>query len=235
MIEENCLALSDIHGWYGESKALHGIEINVKRGQTVALMGRNGAGKTTTLRAITRQLTRTEGSITKDGQDISAVPRHKLAYKGIGFVPEDRGTYNSLSVQENLKLLPKVGNSGMSIDELHSFFPNIQERRHAPAGTLSGGEQQMLAMARVLLAGPDLILLDEPTEGLAPVFVQKIAELLQDLKKRGLTILLVEQNMLFTRKLADHFYMIENGLVVADFPAEELSENEELISRVLGV
>lgn len=235
MTDAHCIELTDIHGWYGESKTLHGINLKAKTGQTVALMGRNGAGKTTTLRAITRQLTQTHGTIRIHGKDVTSVPRHKLAYEGVGFVPEDRGMYNSLSVQENLVLLPKVSPNGMSIDEIYEVFPNLLERRHESAGTLSGGEQQMLAMARVLHAGPNLILLDEPTEGLAPVFVQKIAELLHELKQRGMTILLVEQNMRFTRRLADHFYMIENGVIVADFPAGELPQNETLVNTILGV
>lgn len=232
---DDLLDITDLHGWYGESHILEGVSLSVKRGETVALIGRNGAGKTTTLRAIMNLLSRREGTIRFDGAEMIGVPRHKVAYHGIGFVPEERGIFASLSVTENLQLLPPVSDTGMSDAELYEFFPNLWERRRAGGGTLSGGEQQMLAIARVLRAGPKMILLDEPTEGLAPVIVQRIGEMLRVLKQKGMTMLLVEQNFHFARTLADRFFLIENGRIVDSFAADQFDAHADTIADVVGV
>ena len=176
------LAIETLNGWYDESHVLHGVDIVVPAGQTVAILGRNGVGKTSTLRGIVGLLTRVTGSVRMDGIELVGMPRHRIAHTGIGYVPEERGIYASLSVLENLSLLPAVSDTGMSLDRIFELFPNLKERRRAGGGTLSGGEQQMLAIARVLRAGPRLLILDEPTEGLSPVFVQHIGRVLKELK-----------------------------------------------------
>jgi branched-chain amino acid transport system ATP-binding protein len=227
--------IDDLNGWYDESHILHGISLNAHEGETVALIGRNGAGKSTTLRAVMNLLSRREGSIRIDGQDITGIPRHRVAHKGLGYIPEERGIFSSLSVQENLLLLPRIGEGGMSEAEIYDIFPNLYERRRAPGGTLSGGEQQMLAIARVLITGPRILLLDEPTEGLAPVIVKAIGQLLHRLKEGGMTMILVEQNFHFARKLADRFYLIENGEIVDEFTAAETDARADRIADVVGV
>ncbi|SEO06412.1 ABC transporter ATP-binding protein [Palleronia pelagia] len=232
---EPLLDVKDLHGWYGESHVLHGVSLSVQAGETVALIGRNGAGKTTTLRAIMNLLSRREGQIRFSGRDIMGVPRHRVAYEGLGFVPEERGIFHSLSVTENLRLLPQTGPDGMRDDDIYRFFPNLKERGRAGGGTLSGGEQQMLAIARVLRTGSKLLLLDEPTEGLAPVIVQRIAEMLRALKDSGMTMLLVEQNFHFAKSLADRFFLIENGQIAGSFARDEFDAHASAITEVVGV
>jgi ABC-type branched-chain amino acid transport systems, ATPase component len=229
------LDIKALNAWYGESHVLHGVDLHIREGETVTLLGRNGAGKTTTLRAIMGILRRREGAIRLRGQDLLAMPLHQVAQAGLGYVPEERGIFASLSVEENLTLPPKVAEGGMSIEEIYRLFPNLHERRHSQGTKLSGGEQQMLAIARVLRTGARVILLDEPTEGLAPVIVQRIGDVLVALKKRGLTILLVEQNFRFARKVADRFYLMEDGRMVNSFPGSELDAHMEELHSVLGV
>ena len=229
------LWVENLQGWYGESHILHGVNLSVPRGQTIAILGRNGVGKTSTLRGIVGLLSRSTGSIRMNGTELIGMPRHRIASTGIGYVPEERGIYASLSVQENLDLLPKISDRGLSLERIFDLFPNLMERRRAAGGTLSGGEQQMLSIARVLRAGPELLILDEPTEGLSPVIVQHIGRVLNALKKDGLTMLLVEQNFHFARHLADHFYLMEEGRVVDDFPARDLDARLETVSSLIGV
>ena len=231
---EPILQIENLHGWYDESHVLHGINLEAHRGETVALIGRNGAGKTSTLRAAMNLLGRREGSIRVNGRETIGMPRHKVAYTGLGYVPEERGIFASLSVQENLLLLPMIGADGMSVAQIYEIFPNLHERRRAAAGTLSGGEQQMLAMARVLRTGPQLLLLDEPTEGLAPVIVKAIGSLLARLKAEGMTMLLVEQNFHFARRLADRFYLIENGRITDHFDRAGIEAHADRVADVVG-
>src|SRR5690606_32201337 len=196
----------------------------VFEGETVTLLGRNGVGKTTTLRAIMGLIRKRTGKIEFEGKDLMRLPLHRTAYAGIGFVPEERGIFATLSVEENLMLPPVVSKGGMTIEEIYKLFPNLEERRNSQGTKLSGGEQQMLAIARMLRTGVKLLLLDEPTEGLAPVIVERIGEVLKTLKQRGMTILLVEQNFRFARRIADRFYLMEHGVVTTGFPVEELDE-----------
>ncbi|MFD1987251.1 ABC transporter ATP-binding protein [Mesorhizobium newzealandense] len=229
------LAVRGLNAWYGESHALHGVDLEVFRGETVTLLGRNGVGKTTTLRAIIGLIRKRTGQVVFDGKDLMRLPLHRTAHQGIGFVPEERGIFATLTVDENLILPPVVAEGGMSVDEIFDLFPNLKERRNSPGTRLSGGEQQMLAIARMLRTGVKMLLLDEPTEGLAPVIVQRIGELLATLKKRGMTILLVEQNFRFASRVADRFYLMEHGKVVAGFPTGELADRMTLLHEVLGV
>lgn len=235
MKDEPLLCVENLNGWYDESHVLHGVDLVVPAGQTVAILGRNGVGKTSTLRGIVGLLTRITGSVRMDGMELASKPRHKIAYTGIGYVPEERGIYASLSVQENLDLLPKISDRGMALERLFDLFPNLKERRRAAGGTLSGGEQQMLAIARILRAGPRLLILDEPTEGLSPVFVQHIGKVLKELKAEGLTMLLVEQNFHFARHLADQFYVMEEGKVALSFQGDELAGCMDSVSSLIGV
>ncbi|HEX6121077.1 MAG TPA: ABC transporter ATP-binding protein [Dongiaceae bacterium] len=229
------LALRGLHAWYGESHALHGVDLEVFEGETVTLLGRNGVGKTTTLRAIMGLIRKRAGEIAFDGKDLMRLPLHRTAHAGIGFVPEERGIFASLTVDENLVLPPVVAPGGMTIEEIFALFPNLKERRKSQGTKLSGGEQQMLAIARMLRTGVKVLLLDEPTEGLAPVIVQRIGELLATLKRRGMTILLVEQNFRFASRVADRFYLMEHGKVMAGFPVGELPERMTQLHDVLGV
>ena len=230
------LQVENLQAWYGESHVLHGVNLEVFAGETVTLLGRNGVGKTTTLRAIMGIIRRRTGRITFDGKDLIRLPLHRTAHQGIGFVPEERGIFATLSVEENLLLPPVVSkNGGMSLEEIFDLFPNLRERRNSQGTKLSGGEQQMLAIARMLRTGVRLLLLDEPTEGLAPVIVQRIGEVLKELKKRGMTILLVEQNFHFARRIADRFYLMEHGRVTASFPVSELDRRMEALHETLGV
>ncbi|PKA42086.1 ABC transporter ATP-binding protein (plasmid) [Rhizobium sullae] len=231
-------ALLDVQGlnaWYGESHVLHGVDMRVGEGETITILGRNGVGKTTTLRTITGIVRARKGKISFGGADMMLVPLHKTAHKGIGFVPEERGIFSTLTVSENLLLPPVVAEGGMSLDEIYELFPNLYERRASSGTKLSGGEQQMLAIARVLRTGVKMLLLDEPTEGLAPVIVQRIGEVLKKLKERGMTILLVEQNFRFASRIADRFYLMDHGQMVADFPVGELPQRMDTLHRVLGV
>ncbi|WP_274425693.1 ABC transporter ATP-binding protein [Chelativorans sp. YIM 93263] len=229
------LSVRDLNAWYGESHALHGVNLEVHRGETVTLLGRNGVGKTTTLRAIIGIIRKRSGQMTFDGRDLMAVPLHRTAYLGIGYVPEERGIFSTLSVEENLLLPPVVSADGMSLEEIFDLFPNLKERRNSQGTKLSGGEQQMLAMARILRTGVKLLLLDEPTEGLAPVIIQRIGEVLSELKNRGITVLLVEQNFRFARRIADRFYLMEHGQVTSSFPVSELESRMEALHEALGV
>lgn len=234
-MSEPLLSVRDLNAWYGEGHALHGIDLDIHSGETVTLLGRNGVGKTTTLRAIMGIIRKRTGKIAFDGKDMMRVPLHRTAHAGIGFVPEERGIFATLTVEENLHLPPVVSKGGMSIDEIFELFPNIKERRNSPGTKLSGGEQQMLAMARILRTGVKLLLLDEPTEGLAPVIVQRIGEVLVELKKRGITVLLVEQNFRFASKVADRFYVVDHGRIIDNFPVGELPQRMTMLNEALGV
>jgi branched-chain amino acid transport system ATP-binding protein len=229
------LHIEDLNAWYGESHVLHGISFDVREGETISLIGRNGAGKTTTLRAILGIVRNRKGAIRFRGEDLTTVPLHGIARRGIGYVPEERGIFASLSVAENLVLPPAVKKGGMSEEEIYGLFPNLAERRSSQGTKLSGGEQQMLAIARILRTGADVILLDEPTEGLAPVIVQRIGEVLQMLKGRGMTIVLVEQNFHFARKLADRYVVIEHGRAIDHFGAADLDAKLAGLAEQLGV
>jgi branched-chain amino acid transport system ATP-binding protein len=229
------LEVRRLQAWYGESHVLHGVDLDIREGETVTLLGRNGAGKTTTLRAIMGILRRREGEIRLRGRNMMALPLHQTARAGLGYVPEERGIFSSLSVAENLVLPPKVAEGGMSPEEIYRLFPNLYERRNSQGTKLSGGEQQMLAIARVLRTGARVLLLDEPTEGLAPVIVQRIGEVLAELKRQGMTILLVEQNFRFAKKIADRFYLMEDGRMVDSFPGPEIDARMDRLHEVLGV
>jgi len=229
------LEIEELNAWYGESHVLHGVSFDMREGETISLIGRNGAGKTTTLRAILGIVRNRKGKIRFRGEDLTAVPLHGVARRGIGYVPEERGIFASLTVAENLALPPVVKGGGMSETEIYQLFPNLAERRSSPGTKLSGGEQQMLAIARILRTGVDVILLDEPTEGLAPVIVERIGEVLRMLKGRGMTIMLVEQNFRFARKLADRYVVIEHGRAIDRFDACELDARMESLAEQLGV
>jgi branched-chain amino acid transport system ATP-binding protein len=235
MREGPLLEVRGLQAWYGESHVLHGVDLDVREGETVTLLGRNGAGKTTTLRAIMGILRKREGVIKLRGEDLLSLPLHRIAQAGLGYVPEERGIFASLNVEENLMLPPKVAEGGMSVAEIYRLFPNLNERRTSQGTKLSGGEQQMLAMARILRTGAKFLLLDEPTEGLAPVIVQRIGDVLVTLKERGMTILLVEQNFRFARKVADRFYLMEDGRIVNSFAGHELDSHASQLQEVLGV
>jgi branched-chain amino acid transport system ATP-binding protein len=235
MAEAPLLTVRDLNAWYGEGHALHGVNLDVFEGETVTLIGRNGVGKTTTLRAIMGLIRKRTGTISFAGKDLMRLPLHRTAHAGIGFVPEERGIFATLTVDENLILPPVVAKGGMSVEEIFDLFPNLKQRRNSPGTKLSGGEQQMLAIARMLRTGVKLLLLDEPTEGLAPVIVQRIGDLLATLKKRGMTILLVEQNFRFASRIADRFYLMEHGKVVGEFPVGDLSSHMTQLHEVLGV
>ncbi|MEC7472673.1 MAG: ABC transporter ATP-binding protein [Pseudomonadota bacterium] len=232
---EPLLSVRDLNAWYGESHALHGIDLDVHAGETVTLLGRNGVGKTTALRAIVGIIRKRSGTIRFDGKDMLRVPLHRTARHGIGYVPEERGIFSTLTVEENLTLPPVIAKGGMSLAEIYQLFPNLEERRKSPGTKLSGGEQQMLAMARILRTGARLLLLDEPTEGLAPVIIQRIGEVLQTLKQRGMTILLVEQNFRFASKVADRFYVVDHGQVIDTFDVADLPGRMSMLNEALGV
>ncbi len=234
-MSEALLSVRGLNAWYGEGHALHGVDLDVFPGETVTLLGRNGVGKTTTLRAVMGLIRKRTGTARFDGRDLMRMPLHHVARAGIGFVPEERGIFSTLSVEENLHLPPVVASGGMSLDEIFDLFPNLKARRNSQGTKLSGGEQQMLAIARMLRTGVRLLLLDEPTEGLAPVIVQRIGEVLAELKARGMTILLVEQNFRFARRIADRFYLMEHGKITAGFPVAELDSRMALLHDVLGV
>jgi branched-chain amino acid transport system ATP-binding protein len=229
------LQVSNLNAWYGESHVLHGVDMTVREGETITILGRNGVGKTTTLRTITGIVRSRKGKISFAGSDMMQVPLHKTAHRGIGFVPEERGIFSTLTVSENLLLPPVVAAGGMTLDEIYELFPNLYERRGSPGTKLSGGEQQMLAIARILRTGVRLLILDEPTEGLAPVIVQRIGEVLKTLKERGMTILLVEQNFRFASRIADRFYLMDHGQMVSEFPVGELPQRMDTLHKVLGV
>ena len=229
------LETADLQAWYGESHVLHGVNLHVNEGETICILGRNGMGKTTTLRTIMGILRKRSGRIEFAGRDMMSVPLHKTARAGLGFVPEERGIFATLSVEENLTLPPRVAEGGMSVAEIYDLFPNLKERRNSPGTKLSGGEQQMLAMARILRTGARCLLLDEPTEGLAPVIIQAIGEVLQTLKARGMTVVLVEQNFRFAARVADRFYLMDHGRMTAEFPVGDLPGQMDFLHRELGV
>ena len=230
------LRVANLHAWYGESHILHGVDFSVQRGEVVTLLGRNGAGRTTSLKAILGLVGRRSGSIIVNGIETIGFPTHKIAHCGIGYCPEERGIFSSLSAEENLLLPPRVHDGGMSVDEIYAMFPNLEERRMTSQGTrLSGGEQQMLAMARILHTGARVLLLDEITEGLAPVIVQTLARIILQLKDRGYTIVLVEQNFRFAAPLADRHYVMERGRIAHAFPASELESKMNILHEYLGV
>lgn len=229
------LQVSNLNAWYGESHVLHGVDMTVHEGETITILGRNGVGKTTTLRTIMGIIRERRGEILFSGQDMSRVPLHRTAHAGLGFVPEERGIFSTLTVEENLMLPPVVAQGGMPLSEIYELFPNLHERRSSPGTKLSGGEQQMLAIARILRTGVKLLILDEPTEGLAPVIVQRIGEVLKTLKDRGMTVLMVEQNFRFASRVADRFYLMDHGKMVANFPVGELQERMDMLHKVLGV
>ncbi|MBK8526392.1 MAG: ABC transporter ATP-binding protein [Rubrivivax sp.] len=229
------LRLSGVHAFYGESHILHGIDLHVNRGEVVTLLGRNGSGRTTTLKAILGLVGRRSGSIMINGRESVTLPPHRIAQLGIGYCPEERGIFASLSCEENLLLPPPVASGGMSVDEIYAMFPNLKERRNSPGGRLSGGEQQMLAVARILRTGAKLLLLDEISEGLAPVIVQALGRAIRTLRERGMTIVMVEQNFRFAAPLADRFYIIEHGRVIETFSAAELETKKSMLHEVLGV
>ena len=230
------LEIAGLNAWYGESHVLHGVDLSVRKGEVVTLLGRNGAGRTSTLKSVLGLVGRRAGSIRVNGVEAIGMPPHAIARLGIGYCPEERGIFSSLSVEENLMLLPTVGEGGLSIDEIYGMFPNLRDRRATSQGTrLSGGEQQMLAMARILRTGAHLLLLDEITEGLAPVIVQALGRVIKQLKERGYTIVLVEQNFRFAAPLADRHYVMEHGKIAASFPAGELQQRMGLLHEYLGV
>jgi branched-chain amino acid transport system ATP-binding protein len=229
------LAVRDVHGWYGESHVLHGMSFEVNPGEVVTLLGRNGAGKTTTMRAIMGMLAERKGSITYGGQELIRLKSDRIARAGIGYCPEERGIFSSLNVWENLTLPPIVKSGGLTVDKIYQLFPNLQERSSSQGTKLSGGEQQMLAIARILRTGAKLLLLDEPTEGLAPVIVQQIGNTIRMLREQGFTMLLVEQNFRFAATVADRHYVVEHGRVIDMIPNSALAANREKLQTYLGV
>ncbi len=229
------LRVTDLHAFYGESHILHGLDFMVNRGEVVTLLGRNGAGRTTTLRAILGLTGKRSGSIMINGREAVAMSTHHIAHLGIGYCPEERGIFAGLSCEENLLLPPAVSGGGMDIAEIYAMFPNLKERRASPGMRLSGGEQQMLAIARILRTGAKLLLLDEISEGLAPVIVQALGRVIRQLKERGYTIIMVEQNFRFAAPLADRHYVIEHGRIVETVPMNELQGKMERLHELLGV
>jgi len=233
---DEVLRIQGLNAWYGESHVLHGVDLTVGKGEVVTLLGRNGAGRTSTLKSILGLVGRRQGSIVVNGVETITWPTYKIAHLGIGYCPEERGIFSSLSVEENLTLPPEIAKGGMSVDEIYEMFPNLRERRKTAQGTkLSGGEQQMLAMARILRTGANLLLLDEITEGLAPVIVQALGRIIIKLKERGFTVVLVEQNFRFAAPLADRHYVMEHGRIAESFPASELQAKTAMLHEYLGV
>ena len=229
------LDITGLHAWYDESHVLHGIDLRVREGECITLIGRNGAGRSSTLKSILGLVGRRRGSIKVMGQQTIAMAPHQIARLGVGYCPEERGIYASLTTEENLLLLPQVGPNGMSLDDIYRMFPNLKERAASPGTRLSGGEQQMLALARILRTGARLLLLDEITEGLAPVIVQELGRVIRQLKERGFTLILVEQNFKFAQNLADRHYAIEHGKVVAVVEQSEVVARREELNLLLGV
>ena len=232
---DELLRVEGLHAWYGESHILHGMEFSVDEGEVVTLLGRNGAGKTTTLKSIMGIVGQRTGSVRHHGIELVGLASNRIARFGIAYCPEERGIFASLDVEENLMLPPAVRAGGMSVEEIYAIFPNLQERRRSQGTKLSGGEQQMLAIGRILRTGASLLLLDEPTEGLAPVIVQQIGRVIETLKAKGFTILLVEQNFRFASTIADRHYIVEHGQVVDMIPNADLAVNIEKLHDYLGV
>jgi len=229
------LEIKNLHGWYGESHVLHGVNLHVDEGEVVTLLGRNGAGRTSTLRAIMGLIGRRTGSIRIRGAETVAMAPHRIARLGLGYCPEERGIFSSLSAEENLMLPPELAKGGMSVEQIYEMFPNLKDRAGSQGTRLSGGEQQMLAVARILRTGARLLLLDEISEGLAPVIVQKLAEMVTTLRRRGYTIVMVEQNFRFAAPLADRFLVMEHGEVIQEFTQAELPSRLERLHEYLGV
>jgi branched-chain amino acid transport system ATP-binding protein len=229
------LRVTDLHAFYGESHILHGVDMTVNRGELVTLLGRNGAGRTTTLKSILGLVGSRSGSIMVNGREAIELPPHRIAHLGVGYCPEERGIFSSLSCEENLMLPPDVASGGMSVDEIYHMFPNLRERRSSPGTRLSGGEQQMLAVGRILRTGAQLLLLDEITEGLAPVIVQAMGRAIRRLKDKGYTIVLVEQNFRFAAPLADRHYVMEHGKIVMAIDKADLQRRIDELHEYLGV
>jgi len=229
------LSVQGLHAWYGESHILHGVDFEVRAGEVVTLLGRNGAGKTTTLKSVMGMVGRREGSIRYDGVEIAGFPSNRVARLGIAFCPEERGIFSSLNVEENLLLPPKVREGGLSLERIFTLFPNLKERLASQGTKLSGGEQQMLAIGRILRTGARLLLLDEPTEGLAPVIVQQIGRIIGQLKREGFTIVLVEQNFRFAATVADRHYIVDHGRVADMIANADLAANMDKLHDYLGV
>ena len=229
------LSIRGLAAYYGETQALHNLDLDVHRGEVVCLLGRNGAGKTTTLRSIVGLIARREGEIRIDDRPTEGLAPEQIARLGVAYCPEERGIFASLTVEENLLLPPVLMPGGMSVSDIHALFPNLKARSKSSGGKLSGGEQQMLAIARILRTGARLLLLDEPTEGLAPVIVRKIGEAIGTLRERGFTILMVEQNFRFASRLAERFYVIEEGSSIESFGAETVANERERIETLLGI
>ncbi len=229
------LHVENLQAWYGESHILHGVDFTVGNGEVVTLLGRNGAGKTTTLRSIMGMVRKRSGSVRFSGEELISLASNMVAKRGIAFCPEERGIFASLNVEENLLLPPVVKPGGMTVAEVYTLFPNLEERRRSQGTKLSGGEQQMLAIGRILRTGANLLMLDEPTEGLAPVIVKRIGEVIRQLKARGFTVLLVEQNFHFAAQLADRHYVMEDGRIVDTFAADELEANIDKLHNYLGI
>ena len=229
------LGVSNLQAWYGESHILHGVNFEIQRGELITLLGRNGAGRTTTLKAILGLTGKRTGSVKIDGVEAVDLTTHKIARLGLGYCPEERGIFSSLSCEENLLLPPKIGEGGMSLEEIYTMFPNLKERRNSQGTRLSGGEQQMLAMARILRMGAKILLLDEITEGLAPVIVQTLGRVIRELKAKGLTIIMVEQNFRFAAPLADRHYVMEHGRIAAMVEKHELVAKADMLHEYLGV
>jgi len=234
---KSALEISGLQAWYGESHILHDVNLNVNQGEVVTILGRNGAGRTTTMRAIMGLTGARKGSIKINGQEAIHLPTYKVAHLGVGYCPEERGIFSSLSTEENLMLPPLVSteHKGMSVAEIYEMFPNLAERKHSQGTRLSGGEQQMLAVARILRTGARLLLLDEISEGLAPVIVQTLARMITTLKAKGYTIVMVEQNFRFAAPLADRFYVMEHGQIVESFAAAQLQDKMPVLNELLGV
>lgn len=229
------LRISKLNAWYGESHILHGVDLTVNEGEVVTLLGRNGAGRTTTLKSILGLVGKRTGTITINGTESVNMAPHQIAKLGIGYCPEERGIFASLTCEENLLLPPVIASGGMSLDEIYDMFPNLSERRTSPGTRLSGGEQQMLAVGRILRTGARFLLLDEISEGLAPVIVQALARMIKSLKAKGYTIIMVEQNFRFAAPLADRFYVMEHGQIVQGFTSAELPDKMGMLSEYLGV
>jgi branched-chain amino acid transport system ATP-binding protein len=234
-VQAPLLAVEKLHAWYGESHVLHGVDLHIQEGELVTMLGRNGAGKTTTMRALMGMVPRREGSIRLAGQETARHPPHRIARLGMAICPEERGIFASLTVSENLLLPPQVREGGMGIEAILELFPNLRERMGSPGTKLSGGEQQMLAIARILRTGARLLLLDEPTEGLAPVIVQQIGATIRRLKAAGFTILLVEQNLKFAASIADRHYVMDRGRMVEEIPGERFESSLPQLQTYLGV
>jgi branched-chain amino acid transport system ATP-binding protein len=231
----SALSVENLHAFYGESHILHGVSFDVKEGELITLLGRNGAGRSTTLKAILGLTGRRTGSVKVAGTEAIKLAPHQVARLGIGYCPEERGIFSSLSCEENLLLLPKVGTRGMDIEQIYAMFPNLKERRASQGTRLSGGEQQMLAMGRILLTGANILLLDEITEGLAPVIVQTLGRVIRELKSKGYTIIMVEQNFRFAAPLADRHYVMEHGSIAAVVEKHELAAKTDMLHEFLGV